>query len=116
MAKKYYFCDELDEYCYSLNHFKEYLNNNEINEIKLYEAGIEYGTDYFFCSFYSEVGLKREGCGKDCKEYKPRNKVSGGCRYSVYCYNRTDKVFTLRKTINNKFELIYDKDRSNSEN
>lgn len=36
------------------------------------------------------------GCGKGCKEYEPRNKKSGCCRFRKNLYGATDETITVK--------------------
>lgn len=95
---KYYFAEGLEEEgCLRKNDWEDYIKFNEIKEVKLIEAKIEYNTEYFYCSMLHETGLKDEGtCGTICKYYMPRNKVSGRCIHSKNCYTETDKTIILK--------------------
>jgi len=83
---KLYFYDGDDEgHCYPLDYFIEQLD--EVNkEITVYPAKIMTGQPFYYCHKFSEVGEVGEGCGKICKEYKPRNGKNGRCRHSANCY------------------------------
>jgi len=100
---KFYFCDENDERCYRLQWFKDDLEIGD--SIELTEAEMEIGTDHFYCNEYMEVGLKGEGCGKECESYSPRNGKNGRCKHSKNCYTHSDKKFTLTKIDDKRFKL-----------
>ena len=92
---KLYFSKVTDE-CYPLSYYKELIEEGEYKEIELTEAKIEYGTGYFSCTEYFEVGEVGVSCGKICVHYSPRNGKNGRCRYSKNMYERTEKKFTIR--------------------
>jgi len=70
---------------------------NQLSELRLFEAKRETGTDMFYCEKYEEVGYKGVGsCGKICRGYKPRNKKSGACRHLGTLYEQTDKIKILK--------------------
>ena len=92
---KSYFSDTDDEACYTLDYFKEQLCA-DVPEMKLYIAEIEYGTEYFWCSEFGEVGETGESCGKLCDKYSPRNGKNGRCRFHKNCYTPSDKLITIK--------------------
>jgi len=92
--KKYYF-QESDENCYTIDYHLEYMKANGINEMKIFEAKMETGNGYYFCSEYGECGESGDGCGKDCCEYKPRNGKNGRCIHSKNTYEQTEKFIIL---------------------
>ena len=69
MSKKYYF-DNQDENCYSLDYWRDYMTENGIKKLEVFEAKRETGTGYFFCKEAGEIGETGE-CGKQCNDYKP---------------------------------------------
>jgi len=94
---KYYF-DTHDGRCYQLQYWKNYMLENGLTELELFEAQVMFGSGLFSCTHINvgccgEVG---EGCGKECEYYKPRNGKNGRCRYSGYVYEQTDKSKTLK--------------------
>jgi hypothetical protein len=84
------------EYAYSLSYFKEYMRNNAINEMEVFEAEIEHGTCYFFCHEFNEIGEVGEGCGNKCKKYVPRNGKNGRCKFSGPVYSPSEKSIILK--------------------
>ena len=87
---KFYFSKLDDERCYRLNTIKALMDDAGINELEITEAKRVTGEDYFFCTMFDDIGEVGE-CGKlQCSEYKPRNGKNGRCRYSGYCYEKTD--------------------------
>ena len=92
---KFYFSD-LEDSSYHLSYWKEYMKDNLLTEIKLFEAKVDFGNGYFYCQelgILDEVG--NEWCGKLCRSYKPRNGKNGRCRHSGHTYDQTDKVKIL---------------------
>ena len=87
---KLYFQDD-DENCYNIQHHIDYMKENEIKEMKVFEAKPEHGTGMFFCKEYSEVGEVNGTCGKMCDKYMPRNGKSGICKYHGFVFEQTDK-------------------------
>ena len=90
MTKKYFQKD--DESCYSLQYHIDYMKENNITELEVFEAKAEFGTGYFYCKEFFDVGEVGEGCGKECKSYSPMNGKTGRCRHSGYVYEQTDKI------------------------
>ena len=93
---KYYFEDKDSEICYSLDYFIEKANPEE-TELTLYPAMIMYGEPFFWCRKLQECGEVGEGwCGKECKDYSPRNGKSGRCRFSANCYEAADRPVIIK--------------------
>lgn len=93
---KYWFIDEDSESCYN----KEYISDEfpDQTEVEVFEAKKDYGSGYFFCKEHGELGESGDsGCGTDCKEYSPRNKVSGRCRFSETPYTYGKKIILKLK-------------------
>lgn len=70
--------------------------DKERDQIELLELKRKFGTEFKWCTaghgeFYDN------DCGKDCKEYEPRNKKSGRCRFSDSCLVKTGEKFLLTK-------------------
>jgi len=95
MSRKLYFSECDDEHCYHLAYHKEYMKENELKEMKVFEAKRETGTDYFYCKKFNDIGEVGESCGKFCDAYKPNNGKNGRCKHYGYCYVPTDKVILL---------------------
>lgn len=91
---KYYFDSEEGEFCHSKKYWESQLEEGE--EKVLIEAEIEYGTEYFYCIEFMEVGIKSESCGKQCEMYSPRNGKNGRCKFSAHCYTPTSKTITIK--------------------
>jgi hypothetical protein len=91
---KLYF-DKSGEVAHSIEYWESYMKKHLIEELELFEAKRVTGSDYFWCKAVEEVGEKGE-CGKQCKDYKPYNGVSGMCRHNGYLYESTGKSFVHR--------------------
>ena len=87
---KLYFDGNEEGCCYPLDYFKEQLDENN-PEITVYPAVMLRGEQVYYCSKYQEVGEVGDGCGKICKEYKPRNGKNGRCIHSNNCYEPDHK-------------------------
>lgn len=94
---KFYFSDYKDN-CYELDYHLEYMRESGINEMKVFEAKVERGADWFYCLAMSTAAEKNDYCGKGCPYYHPRNHISGICEQYGYVYDRTEKSIVL--TIN----------------
>ena len=93
---KLYFRNLDDERCYDLQAHEDYMRENELIELVLYEAKRETGVDYFYCRMFEEVG-ERGVCGfYNCAKYKANNGKSGRCKHYGYCYEKTNKKFILK--------------------
>jgi len=55
---KYYFRKE-DESCYQLQYHIEWMKENYIDELKLFDAKREIDTEMFFCKYYEEELIER---------------------------------------------------------
>lgn len=103
--KRYF--DNADEgSCYGIEYFKELMKETDEDKMELWLGVIETDVDHFYCSHFSEIGLKSEGgCGKGCEGYAPRNGRNGRCKHSNNTYFPADKYilemkdgkFTLKK-------------------
>lgn len=95
---KFYFSPHEEETCYHKQYYLDYMKQNRIKEMTVFEAKAEIGSDMFFCKELLEVGMKGEGdgCGKMCEHYKPRNGKSGRCKHSGFVYEQTEKSITLK--------------------
>ena len=96
MAKLYFREDDDGSCCYLKKDILEQMKENYINEVKIFEAKPVYGDCYFWCSVNQEVGEIGQGCGRFCKDYKPRNGKNGRCRFSAHCYEKINKTITLK--------------------
>ena len=94
MAMKLYF-QKYDERCYTLEYHRQYMIENNLKELQLFEAKRETGSDYFYCKHYQEIGEVGEGCGKLCDSYRPLNGKNGRCSHYGYVYEQTDQLLIL---------------------
>lgn len=92
---KLYF-SEYEEHALNLSSWKEYAKENNIKEMELFEAEVDYNTGYFWCDIFWEIGESGEGCGKMCEKYIPRNGKNGRCRFHKNTYSQTDKIKLLK--------------------
>ena len=89
---KKYFETKYSENCHSIDYFYDMMRLEELTEMEVFEAKIEYGTGLFWCNKQGELGEVGEGCGKMCEEYKPRNGKNGRCVHSGPVYSPDQKV------------------------
>lgn len=101
MPKLYF--QKNDESCYPLQYHLDYMLENGLKEMTVFEAKRETGTSYFFCKEFSEIGEVGEGCGKICGKYKPLNGKNGRCVYYGFLYEQTEKEKVLK--IGKTFEI-----------
>lgn len=88
---KYYFETEDSEICYTKEHFVEVMKEESLTEIEVIEAKRTKDNEYFWCTYFGEVGEKGY-CGKACKEYTPRNGKSGNCKHNGSLYEKGEKT------------------------
>ncbi len=93
---KLYFEKDNLEYCYEKSYFIEKMERFNIDEMVLFEAIRELGSDYFWCKKFSEAGDTKDCCGLQCTSYIANNGKNGRCRHWGYCYVATDKKLILR--------------------
>lgn len=93
--KRYF--SKLNESCYPLRHYKALMIEENCDTLELTEAKIDPSSGYYFCVEYLEIGEVGEGCGKSCKDYKPRNEKNGRCRHHRHTYYETDKKITITR-------------------
>ena len=85
---KYYF-QKHDEDCYPLQCHYEYMQENELTEMEVYEAIRDSGTGYFFCKKHLVIGEVGESCSEaNCDFYIPRNGKSGICKHYGFTYSQ----------------------------
>jgi hypothetical protein len=96
MAKFYFREDNEEDGAYLKKQIIEDMKEEGIAELKIFEAQRMTGIGYFYCTELMEVAEVGEGCGKFCKDYKPRNGKNGRCRFSGFCYEPIDKFEIIR--------------------
>lgn len=98
-TKKLYFNQVDPDLCYPLSYFKDMLASDpDAPEVMtLLEAEREYGTGFFTCQHFGQVGESKESCGKLCEGYAPRNGKSGICKHHGPVYTASNKILTLSK-------------------
>jgi hypothetical protein len=95
---KLYFTNNLleEDFCYTLEKIKKEAKKKGLNQIEIFEAEKEIGSDAFFCNKYSEIMGKGFGyCGKECNFYQPRNGKSGICKHNKPTYLKTNKKLII---------------------
>ena len=94
---KYYFEHaDGDDNCFTKDHFMEVMDELGITEMEVFPAKVIYGEEYFWCHAIGEPGMKGEGCGRFCSDYKPRNGKNGRCVHSGHCYEPADESIILK--------------------
>jgi len=94
------------EYCHPISWHKEFMSENGLTELTVFEAKIERGSGYFWCREFYTVAEASESCGKQCPSYQPRNKKSGICTHYGYVYDQTEQSRTLKITPVQQFYLL----------
>lgn len=117
MAKRDYYFRSIEEddgeFCYTLEHWKEYADEDGETKLTLYAAVREVGADGFYCRAHGECYLKDDGgCGKFCNEYEPRNGKNGICKHYRNTYTYGEK-YTLEK-INDEWTLKHTPEQQQS--
>jgi len=92
---KYYFNKNDDEYCYDIKYHLNYMQENNISKMEVFEAERETNTGFFFCKYHQEIGEVGQSCGKQCENYEPNNHKNGRCKHYGYIYEKTDKIKLL---------------------
>lgn len=97
MSKMYFYDSEDDELCYDLPSIKAKIVDDEIKEKVVIIAEPITGINQFWCSTHRmSLDASDNECGKVCKEYEPRNKKSGCCRFRKNLYGATDETKTIK--------------------
>ena len=96
MKTNYYFFEEGDEMCYPLEYIKDLIAEQELTEKEVYEAKKVKDSNYMYCRIAGDVGEKGY-CGKDCKDYKPRNGKWGICKHQGELFESGDKILIKLK-------------------
>lgn len=92
-----YYFKKNDENCYTKEYHLDFMRDNGLRKMEVFEAKAETGTGYFFCKEFQETGESyQETCGKICGKYSPRNGKNGRCRHSGFVYEKTDKSIILK--------------------
>ena len=92
---KYYF-QSIGGKCYPMDYWLKYMKDLRIPEMPIYEAKREVGNGFFFCKEFDAMGETGEGCGKLCRKYEPRNKISGICKHAKPTYEKTENIKILK--------------------
>jgi len=101
MSSKLYFSELDDERAYTRNALIEKMKEDGISELKIYKAKPEKISGVFFCTEVQEFADVSDPfdnpCGKQCKDYSPRNGKSGRCRFhNQYSYTPSDESITIK--------------------
>ena len=82
MKEAYYFKASDSEVCYTLEYFNDLMRENNLTEMRAYEAIPDRTTGCFWCKVECFCGdNSRDSCGKQCRQYAPRNGKSGCCKH-----------------------------------
>jgi hypothetical protein len=99
MEGNLYFRSADSELCHSIDYFYDEMIENGITELEVYEAIPETVKDIFWCKaqcFCGDSG--NDECGKDCRDYSPRNGKSGCCKHLTHkLYIHGDKVIINKR-------------------
>lgn len=98
-AEKYYFEYTDSEICYPEDYFTDQMNYADLTEIGVYEAIPERIKGVFWCKVECFCGDdSRDTCGKQCRQYSPRNGKSGCCKhYTTKMYTHGNRVILRLK-------------------
>ena len=81
-AEEYYFEDIDSEVCYDREYFKDQMLYHEVTEMGVYEAIPDRTTGAFWCKVECFCGDdSSDTCGKQCRQYAPRNGKNGCCKH-----------------------------------
>ena len=94
MSKKLYFSNNDPEFCLTLQYFKKYMIENEVDKMLLTLAKRETNAGHFYCKMHDVIGTVGE-CGVICEQYCPNNGKNGRCKHYGYCYEMTDKKMQI---------------------
>lgn len=94
MKTKFYFKYKDSETCYSESYFINYMKDNDIDKIDVFEAIKERVEGAFWCKHECFCGdNSQDTCGQQCVNYSPRNGKNGCCRhYTTLMYTHGDKL------------------------
>ena len=92
----YYFIEPDGDVCLNKKAIIEYMKEDGLKELTVFEAKRETGSGYFFCREFGEVGEINGTCGKSCEKYIPNNGKSGRCRHYGWLYEKTFKIRTFK--------------------
>jgi len=98
--KQYYFKKEDAEICYTMDRILSEMKADGVDELTVFEAYPYKENGIFWCKHDAFCGEKNEGiCGKECRNYTPRNGKSGCCKYytNTLYYPGDEILITLNK-------------------
>ncbi len=85
-------------WCYTEESIRQTMADEDIDEITVYRAEREIGSDAFYCKDLGEAYLKEDSpCGKNCTEYAPRNGKNGNCRHRRGVWQSTDEEVVFKR-------------------
>jgi hypothetical protein len=95
----FYFESNNSEICYSEDYFQDLMNFEGWSEMDVVEAIPERIPGVFWCNVHCFCGENTaHTCGRQCREYKPRNGKNGRCRHhSVNLFTHGNPVTLKRK-------------------
>jgi len=92
----FYFENDSAEICYNEDHFIDEMKDNGITLIEIIKAEKVWMDEAFYCKHFGEVS-ERGVCGKGCKSYQPKNKISGCCNHLGQLYEHGKKIILVLK-------------------
>jgi hypothetical protein len=93
---KLYFHALEDRFCYPLADIKAFMYQEDIKELKVFEAERDKVPGMFFCQKTWEPTEKGFCSKNNCSHYTPKNKVSGCCKYYGHLYTPSEKERIVR--------------------
>lgn len=98
---KYYFINEEDPECWTKAGIQDYMKENDMTELTVFEAKIQKVPGMFYCKLFKEATeIEPDTCGLSCDSYEPRNGKSGCCRFRGDFHENGDKLkkFRIKKS------------------
>lgn len=92
---KYYFRHN-EEICHNKETHLEFMRENDIKEMDVFEAKKIKVKDWFYCRVFGIGDKTEELCRKSCPKYSPRNGKFGICKNQGSLYEETDNKLTLK--------------------
>jgi hypothetical protein len=100
--KRLYFENENSEICYLEEHFMDIMRCDGVYEMTVMTAIPDKTSGVFWCSMHCFCGDdSKDTCGKQCKQYAPRNGKNGCCKhYTTTVYLHGENVILKLNTTN----------------